>query len=103
MSKVRIYKPAKNAMQSGLRNSGGKSEIWLLEYMPTTPYFVEGLMGWNGMSDTMRELRLKFPSKEAAVAYASKNKLEFEVCEAESRKERTKPYADNFAFGRVRA
>jgi len=99
MSKAKIYQPAKNAMQSGM----GKGKTWLLEFIPETPYFVEGLMGWSGMSETSRELRLKFPSKEAAIAYAEKNKLEFEVFEPNKRVERAKAYADNFSFNRVRA
>jgi hypothetical protein len=98
MSKVKIYQPAKNAMQSGM----GKSGVWLLEFIPSTPYWTDGLMGWNGMTGTQRELRLKFPSKESAIAYAHKENLEFEVFEPNQRCERRKAYADIFAFNRVR-
>ncbi len=96
MHKAKIYQPAKSVMQSGK----GKAGNWLLEFTPATPYVIDGLMGWSGMSDTLREVSLHFPSKEAAIAYAKKKKLEFEVFEPQISKERRKAYADNFAFGR---
>jgi len=99
MNKAKIYQPAKNAMQSGM----GKSQTWLLEFIPSSPYFIEGVMGWNGMTGTERELRLNFPSKETAIAYATKKGLEFEVFAPNERRERRRAYADNFAFNRVRA
>ena len=97
MSKARIYQPAKNAMQSGK----GKTNTWLLEYVPETPYFVEGLMGWSGMDDTKRQLSMNFPSKEAAISYATKKNLEFEVIIPNKGKERRKAYADNFTYNKV--
>ena len=99
MSKVYIYQPTKNSMQSGM----GKSQAWLLEFEPTSPYFIDNSMGWNGMLGTQREIRLKFPRKEAAIAYASKQNLEFEVIEPNLRKQNIRAYADIFAFSRVRA
>ncbi len=99
MTKAKIYQPAKNAMQSGK----GKTHTWLLEYIPETPYFTEGLMGWSGMDDTRRELGLRFPTKEAAIAYAKKQNIEFEVFATNKGKERAKAYADNFTFNRVKA
>ncbi len=97
MSKARIYKPAKNAMQSGK----GKENTWLLEYAPETPYFTEGLMGWSGMDDTRREISLRFPHKEAAIAYAKDKKIEFELIDPNQSKQRAKAYADNFVFNKV--
>lgn len=97
MSKARIYQPAKNAMQSGK----GKTQNWLLEYIPETPYFIEGLMGWSGMDDTKREISLRFPSKEAAISYAKDKKIEFELLLPNTGKQRSKSYADNFIFSKV--
>jgi len=97
MSKAQIYQPAKNAMQSGK----GKTQNWLLEYTPETPYFVEGLMGWSGMDDTKREISLRFPNKEAAITYAKDKKIEFEVIEPNKSRQRAKAYADNFVFSKV--
>lgn len=97
MSKAQIYQPNKNPMQSGK----GKADTWLLEFTPDTPYFVEGLMGWSGMSDTSRQLSLRFPSKEAAISYANRQNIEFELIIPNAGKERRKAYADNFAFNKV--
>lgn len=86
-------------MQSGK----GKTKMWVLEFLPETSFYTEGLMGWNGMTDMRRELLLKFPTKEAAVEYASKNHIEYEIFEANPAKQCTRAYADNFAFNRIRA
>lgn len=97
MTKARIYQPTKNAMQSGK----GKTNSWILEFVPETPYFVEGLMGWSGMDDTTRELSMRFASKDAAIAYAKKNDMEFEVVMPNKSKQLRKAYADNFAYNKV--
>lgn len=97
MKKARIYQPDKNPMQSGK----GKTHSWLLEFAPETPYFIDGLMGWSGMDDTKRQLSLNFPSKEAAIAYAKKQKIGFEVFDPNPRNQRRKAYADNFSFNKV--
>ena len=99
MKKARITQPNKNPMQSGT----GKSNFWLLEFTPETPYFTDSLMGWSGMNESTRELKLRFPNKESAIAYANKNKIEFELIEPNKRSERRKAYADIFLFNRVRA
>lgn len=70
-----IYKPAKSAMTSG--RAGTKR--WLLEFEPQSPPLVDPLMGWTGSVDPMAHLRLAFPSREAAVAYAERQGLAYEV------------------------
>jgi len=94
MAKAIIYQPDKSAMQSGK----GKTKDWLLEFVPEKPYFVDNLMGWTGMTDMPQEIRLYFPSKEAAVAYAIQQKLPHEVIEPKKRSHIRKAYADNFKF-----
>ena len=54
------------------------------------------LMGWESSSDTLSELRLEFSSKNLAINYAKKNKIDFEVIESKKRKTVKKSYADNF-------
>jgi ETC complex I subunit conserved region len=54
---------------------------WLLEYEPQSAPFIEPLMGWTGSTDPMAHLRLSFPSREAAVAYAERQGLEYAVRE----------------------
>ena len=95
--KARIYKPAKNAMQSG---EFGK-DSWLFEYAPEQKKFIDPLMGWTGSSDTKQQLRLKFDSKDAAIAYAERKNIPYEVEEPQTRKQNKRAYADNFAFKQV--
>jgi hypothetical protein len=98
MAKVRISKPAKTAMQSGRANT----TRWLLEYAPADAQEADPLMGWAGSSDTTRQLKLWFDSKEEAVGYAVRKGLDYEVEEPNVRVIRPKSYADNFAFTRIR-
>jgi hypothetical protein len=46
--------------------------------------------------DTLSELKLEFSTKELAIEYAKKNKIEFELIEPQKRKIVKKSYADNF-------
>ncbi len=91
MKKAKIYKPSKTAMQSGL----AKSDFWIVEYITDDPG-VNPLMGWESSTDTFSELVLKFSSKENAIDYAKKNKIDFEVIEEKKRKTVKKSYSDNF-------
>ena len=91
MKKAKIYKPNKTATQSGL----GKIDKWILEFETEDPT-KNPLMGWESSSDTYTELKLEFSTKELAVNYAKKNKIDFEVIETKQRKVVKKSYADNF-------
>jgi len=53
-------------------------------------------MGWETSTNTFSELNLEFPSKELAIDYAKKNKIDFEIIEPQKRKTVKKSYADNF-------
>ena len=78
-------------MQSGL----GKSDKWLIEFK-TEDTGINPLMGWETSSNTLSELNLEFSSKELAIEYAKKNKIDFEIIEPQKRKTVKKSYADNF-------
>jgi len=91
MKKAKIYIPTKNSMQSGL----GKSDKWLIEF-ETEDTGINPLMGWETSSNTLSELSLEFSSKELAIEYAKKNKINFEIIEPQKRKTIKKSYADNF-------
>jgi hypothetical protein len=94
---VRIFKPAKTAMQSGRANT----KRWLLEYDPSDRMEADALMGWAGSNDTNRQLKLWFSSKEEAVTFAERKGLEFRVEEPNQRAIKPRAYSDNFAFKRV--
>ena len=91
MKKAIIYIPNKNPMQSGL----AKSNKWILEYKTEDPT-KNPLMGWESSSDTYSEIKLEFSSKELAINYAKKKKIDFELIEPRKRKTVKKSYADNF-------
>ena len=95
---VRIFRPAKTAMQSGKANA----QAWVLEYEPAARKEADGLMGWIGSSDTTQQLRLKFDTKEEAVAYATRKGLDFQVIEPATKKPvPAKNYSDNFRFDKL--
>ena len=94
---VRIYNPAKSAMQSG---KGGAAE-WVLEHELDAPVTADPLMGWIGSSDTEKQVKLTYPTKEAAIAYAEREGLPYTVTEQAARKPIHRSYSDNFKFGRV--
>jgi len=91
MRKAKIYIPNKNPMQSGQ----GKTDKWILEFETKDPTN-NPLMGWESSSDTYTELKLEFSTKELAINYAKKNKIDFEIIEPKIRKVVKKSYADNF-------
>ena len=91
MKKAKIYKPAKTAMQSGLK----KFDKWILEYITDDPT-INPLMGWESSTHTFSELKMDFTTKEKAIEYAKRNKIEFELIEPKERKIVKKSYSDNF-------
>ena len=78
-------------MQSGL----GKTDKWIVEFEIKNPGIIP-LMGWETSSDTLSELKLEFSTKDLAVEYAKKNKIDFEIIEPKKRKIVKKSYSDNF-------
>lgn len=94
---ARIYKPSASAMQSGPAD-----DHWVLEFAPSERKRIDPLTGWTGSGDTRRQVRLKFESKEAALAYAAQHGVAAEVFEPTERKLNVRPmgYAGNFAAGR---
>ena len=95
---ARIYRPAKSAMSSGT----AKSRDWVLEYANTTGRDVDPLMGWTSSSDTQTQVRMRFPTKEAALEYAKDKGIDAVVSEPKVRKPniRARGYGENFATDR---
>ena len=78
-------------MQSGMK----KFEKWIIEFITKDPG-KNPLMGWESSTDTYSEIKLEFKSKELAIEYAKKNKIDYELIEPKARKINKKSYADNF-------
>ena len=91
MKKAKIYIPSKTATQSGL----GKEDKWILEF-ESKDTSINPLMGWESSADTYSELKLEFSTKDLAIEYAKKKKIDFELIEPRKRKTVKKSYADNF-------
>jgi hypothetical protein len=93
---ARIYKPSRTAMQSGT----AKTHDWVVDFDPEEPRQVEPLMGWTSSSDMRQQLRLRFATKEEAVAYCVRHGVAYQVTETKPVARRIASYADNFAFRR---
>jgi len=93
---VRIYKPAKTAMQSGAANT----KDWVVEFEPEQPRTVEPLMGWTSSGDMKQQLRLSFDTRDEAIAYCERHGVAYQVFESKPVARRIISYSDNFAFNR---
>ena len=85
MKKAKIYIPNKSPMQSGL----GKTDKWIIEFETKNPT-KNPLMGWESSSDTLSELKLEFSSKDQAINYAKKMKIDYEIIEPKKKKSNQK-------------
>ena len=67
-----------------------------LQFEPSEAQRADPLMGWAGSSDTNRQVRLTFPTLEAAKVYADKQGIEYNVVPGPERTLKIQAYADNF-------
>ena len=95
---AKIYQPSRSAMQSGQ----ARTRDWMLEFVPADAKSIDPLMGWTGSGDMNSQVRLSFPTREEAVAYAGRYGIAHEVFEPKQRRHilRQNGYGDNFAPGR---
>ena len=94
---VRIYQPARNAMQSG--KAGTRQ--WVLQFVSPVKREADPLMGWTSSDNTRQQVTLKFDTKEEAVAYAQREGYAYVVEEPKPTRLQTRAYADNFKYDRV--
>lgn len=92
MPSARIYQIPKNAMQSGR----ARTHDWMLEFEREDAQRPDPLTGWAGSSDTRPQVKLSFPSSEAAIEYATREGIAYHVVPAPQRKLKLQAYADNF-------
>lgn len=93
---ARIYIPARTAMQSGT----AKTKEWVLDYEPEQRRVIDPLMGWTSSGDMKQQLRLRFETKDEAIAYCERNGIAYEVFETPQPKLPRISYSDNFAYTR---
>jgi hypothetical protein len=94
---ARIYQRIKNAMQSGRAKVGQ----WTLEFEPAEAKRPDPLTGWAGSGDTKEQVKLTFPTLEAAQDYARHHGIAFHVVPGHTRSLKLQTYADNFAVGPI--
>ncbi|TRY64132.1 hypothetical protein TCAL_00849 [Tigriopus californicus] len=92
---VRIFRPAKNAMQSG--TAGVRR--WKIEF-DTRQRWENNLMGWASSGDPLSNMQIDFASKEEATAFVEKHGWSYWVEDPKERAPKVKSYALNFAWNR---
>ncbi|MEN3145417.1 NADH dehydrogenase ubiquinone Fe-S protein 4 [Ochrobactrum sp. WV_118_8] len=63
-----IYRPARSVMTSAPRPNH-----WILEFEPSRALRIEPLMGYTSSDDPYRPIRLRFPDRQSAIAFAEHN------------------------------
>ena len=92
---VRIFRPAKNAMQSGTHGV----KRWKIEF-EARQRWENNLMGWASSGDPLSNMLVEFGSKEDAIAFVEKNGWDYFIEEAAEKTPKTKSYANNFAWNK---
>jgi hypothetical protein len=92
MPHARLYQQGSPASQSGKARAG----LWVLEREPLEAKRPDPLMGWAGSGDTAQQVRLTFPTRAAALAYAAREGLAVTVVPPQERPLILQSYAGNF-------
>jgi hypothetical protein len=92
MTVARIVEEQRKTTQSGKAGQGR----WTLEFERQQPQRPDPLTGWNGSGDTATQVRLRFASKEEALAYAKRNDFDVHLVPATPVNLKIQAYADNF-------
>ncbi len=96
---ARIYRQSPSVTQSG----PAPAKPWRLVFDPEAPRSIEPLMGWTSSADIKQQIRLRFATKEEAVAYAEREGIPYRVenPKPETASRRTVTYSDNFRTNRI--
>lgn len=92
---ARIYP----VLKSSARSVNKFAEMWSLEYVPArNARYIEPVMGWISSSDTLAsQIKIYFHSKSAALDYAEKRKISFELIDRKPLNyQHQKYYTNNF-------
>ena len=92
--RVRIFQESKKTTQSGRAGL----QDWVLHAELETPRIPDPLMGWVSAGDTNKEIRMTFPTRDAAISFANSNGWDYTVSNASSRRVKPRNYADNFIY-----
>ena len=91
---VRIYKPAKTNMQSGIQGT----KLWRLDWdtLEKDNRWTNPLMGWASSGDYMQGTALKFASAEDAIRFAEKQGWNYFLQAPHKQEFHPKSYSSNF-------
>lgn len=89
--KAIIYQPTRYVGQAGAKNS----TFWMLEYVDREAS-ISPLMGWISSKNTNKQVHIKFDSKEAAIAFAKKNNISYEISDPQRKIIKPNIYSNNF-------
>uniref|UniRef100_A0A915BG68 NADH dehydrogenase [ubiquinone] iron-sulfur protein 4, mitochondrial n=1 Tax=Parascaris univalens TaxID=6257 RepID=A0A915BG68_PARUN len=92
---ARIFKPAREATQSGWNNT----KAWKIE-LDNRERWENPLMGWASTGDPLSNISMNmdFASKEDAINFCVKNRWSYEVDEPHERHIKPKAYGSNFSW-----
>ena len=92
MTVARIIEEQRKTTQSGKASQGR----WTLEFERQQPQRPDPLTGWNGSGDTATQVKLRFNTKEEALAFAARKGFDVHVVPAPPVSLKIQAYADNF-------
>ncbi len=91
--KVKIFRPAKSAMQSGKQ----RVKKWLMKPIEeNNARSINQITGWISSDNTISQLSFEFASKEAAIQFAENRGFEYEIHDPKISSIKPKSYAANF-------
>lgn len=93
---ARIFRPTRNAMQSGK----GNSQDWVLVFEAEQQRSIEPLMGYTSSSDMKQQITLRFETLEEAESYARREGIGYFVQPAQEPTIKKVSYPDNFRSDR---
>ena len=91
---VRIYCRSKSPTQSGRDKTGE----WILEAERPTSQSPEPIMGWTQSGDTMNQIKMEFPSRQKAEAFAKAQGWRYTSSQVNIRRIKPRNYGDNFVY-----
>ncbi|XP_043278239.1 NADH dehydrogenase [ubiquinone] iron-sulfur protein 4, mitochondrial [Venturia canescens] len=92
---VRIYQPAKNAMQSGTNNIN----FWQIDF-DTRERWENQLIGWCSTGDPLSNMKVEFTSKEEAIEHCERMKWKWFVQKPNVDEPKPRSYGANFAWNK---
>lgn len=91
--RARIYRPSKSVMQSG---RALYEKAWVLEYLPEGRIGPDALMGWQKSASTTQQVKVYFPTAEAAQNFAESRGIVYDIITPQTRHIPPKNYIQNF-------